>query len=143
MLPYRYFRRSRAPPAEARQRSAPAPLAHIFAPPLFFPGDAPAFHRTGSRYFSLARTSAMRHWCCASADSRSHACAIACAGESAVRGALDAVCTRGGFGRCGCVGDGGSDGICARTRASSVEGRVERRTAGGAYNVHEGVINMG
>lgn len=121
---------------------------HILAPFRFFPDDAPAFHRAGSRYFSFARRSAMRHWCCDSADSRSHAWAIACAGESGLRGGLllgVVVCSRCGLGRCVCVGDGESDdGICARKkRTMSAEAARNTGRRGGAYNDHEGVIKMG
>ncbi len=98
--------------------SSPLPYArpHIFAPYLFFSDLNAVSHLVGLTYCSFARLSAMRHRCCASADSRCHACAIAWAGLSAGSGVLAAgvVWTRCGLG-CGvCVGDGGSDGICRR-----------------------------
>ena len=70
----------------------------------------------------------MRHCCCASADSRIHACAIACAGLSdALRGTalfwtrtgLVVLWARWGLGRCAWVGEGGSDGICMRKNVSA------------------------
>ena len=99
---------------------SPPPVSDPHSFPLsFLSGDRPAvFHLIGFMYFSLARASAFRHFCCDSGDSRIHACAIACAGVSALRAVV--VCVRGCVGRCGRAGDGGSDGICVRVRDKDV-----------------------
>ena len=119
---------------------------HIFAPYFFFSGLKAASQRIGFRYCSFARTSALRHCCCASGDSRSHACAIACAGLSAARGVLAAgvvMCTRCGLGRGGCVGDGGSDdGICVRARRPRQYGSL-RWEAGQDAGGREGRLSAG